>query len=95
MVWTYNGEKIIGVEADSTKNEYELTTESGKVIVVPELIYENGTLITHYESVGLILGDKPGEPKGIRWNEGRCYSCNAEVDPYATGCYKCHRSFVD
>lgn len=95
MVWKYNENKIIGVEANIDKNEYELITDDGKVIVIQELIYEDGKLVTNYERIGEIIGEKIGESKGIRWNDGKCYHCGAIIDPYATGCPKCHRTFVD
>lgn len=57
MVWKYNENKIIGVEANIDKNEYELITDDGKVIVIHELIYEDGKLVTNYERIGEIIGD--------------------------------------
>lgn len=31
----------------------------------------------------------------IEWNAGICYFCNFEVEKTATGCPKCHYSFLD
>lgn len=90
--WKINGAEVDRIFYDEERNQYTLYFQDRIVSVISGAIYDDGgKLVTDYEEVGNIFGDR----EGIRWNHGRCYSCGREVDPYATGCPYCHRSFVD
>lgn len=90
--WKYNGINVNSVALDVDNDEYILSLENGNTVHVSHINYVEGHAISDYNKVGELIGDKP---EGIRWTDGICYRCRAEVDPYDTGCPRCHCSFVD
>lgn len=42
-----------------------------------------------------MIKDVKDDGKGIRWTEGTCFNCSAEIDPYLTKCPKCFFVFTD
>jgi hypothetical protein len=94
-----NTETIKAIER-ATEFVFQWRKDKVRATIGPRTL-KNGETVKNFITLEPLEAAKPEPVKaepvepGIRWNEGYCWSCGRPVNPYATGCPHCLRSFCD